>query len=41
MSSYKDFEKIADFLEKQSRFFPQRQEKLKDPSISLSILPAD
>jgi len=41
MSSYKNFEKIADFLGKQSRVFPQRQEKFKDPSVSLSILPAD
>jgi len=41
MSSFKDFEKIADFLEEQSRTFPQSQEELKDPSVSLSILPAD
>jgi len=41
MSSYKDFEKVADFLEEQSRTSPQSQEKPKDPSVSLSILPAD
>ena len=28
MSSFKDFEKIADFLEEQSRTFPQSQRKI-------------